>query len=128
MYITLQVQTPKKLVDFEEMLWHIAHQHVEYFVQKRHWFIMVHNPCRFNDAEGRCQIYHTRPTICRDHSTENCEFETGCDFDLHITSYEEMLEYASKRFPSLKERINDPSLLWENREQGNGKHSQRRKR
>lgn len=129
MYLTVQVQTPKRIADFEEMLWHIAHQDVEYFVQNRRWFLMVHNPCRFNDSDGRCRIYNTRPKICRDHKTENCEFETGCDFDLHIINYEQMLEYASRRFPSLKERLGDPSLISENGRRGNnGKHSQARKR
>jgi len=114
MYLTVQVERPRRAVDFEEMLWHVAHQDVEYFVQNRNWYLMIHNPCRFHDGNSRCRIYETRPKICRDHSTDNCEFETGCDFEVHITSYEEMLAYAAKRFPSYKERFTAVGLSAEN--------------
>ena len=110
LYITVQVASPKRLTDFEEMLWHTAHQDVEYFVQKRKWYVMIHNPCRFLNTNSNCEIYENRPQVCRDHNPENCEFETGCDFDLHITSYEEMLEFAARRFPSLRSRQDDPAL------------------
>lgn len=105
MYLTIQVEKPRTLYDFEGMLWRIAHQDIEYFVQEKKWYMMVHNPCRFHDGNSRCRIYESRPKVCRNHSTEKCEFDTPCDFELHIRSYEEMLRYASKKFKSLQGRL-----------------------
>jgi Fe-S-cluster containining protein len=64
------------------------------------WFIQFEGSCRHLQPDGRCAIYMDRPSICRNHSNDFCEFDMPAEegFDLSFRSYEELLGYCRKRF------------------------------
>jgi Fe-S-cluster containining protein len=41
-----------------------------------------------------CGIYETRPQICRDYTTENCEYEDDWVYDHYLETPEQVVEYA----------------------------------
>jgi uncharacterized protein len=44
-YFALQIDTPKRKSDFENIRWYLAHENVSVFVDKRKWFLNVDNKC-----------------------------------------------------------------------------------
>ena len=78
----------------------MSHENVCLFKDDDGWFLLVNNPCSHLLPDGRCGIYETRPQICRDHSNDNCEFDSNLeqDFDLYFDSYDSLLKYCKTRF------------------------------
>jgi hypothetical protein len=51
--------------------------------------------CRHLQPDYRCGIYETRPRICRDYSTENCDYHSGSyGWEHHFTCPEHLDEFA----------------------------------
>jgi Fe-S-cluster containining protein len=44
--------------------------------------------------DNRCGIYETRPQICRDYSTDNCEYEDDSVYDQYFEAAEQISEYV----------------------------------
>ena len=103
MYFSIEIDVPKNIKDFDDILWMIAHRDVEIYTKRRRWYLMVKNPCRFYDPSRGCLIYPSRPRICRQHRTDGCEFDEDYAFDKHFRSYEELERYIRKSAP--KRRI-----------------------
>ena len=99
-YLTQQVDTPRSKEDFHTLLWHIAHQGVEIYQDEDGWFLLISNRCQFIEKDGRCGIYEQRPTVCREHDNEWCEYDEPAEqhFKRHFTSYQQLLKYCKKRF------------------------------
>lgn len=106
-YITQEIDTPRSISDFDQLLWQVAHHDVWVYKDDGAWFITVNNKCRFLGDGGQCGIYDTRPLICREHSNECCEFDGPAedDFELFFNSYEKMLHYCRKRFKNWDKRF-----------------------
>lgn len=73
-YITQQIEAPRSMHAFDNLLWQLSHRDVQLFQDKRGWFLLVNNPCLHLQPDGGCGIYRRRPQVCRDHSSDNCEF------------------------------------------------------
>jgi Fe-S-cluster containining protein len=101
-YITHQIDAPRSKEQFDYLLWQVSHENVALFKDEDGWFLWINNRCSHLMPDGRCAIYATRPQICRDHSNDNCEFDTDIEqeFDLYFDSYESLLKYCKKRFKS----------------------------
>ncbi|MFQ5717408.1 MAG: YkgJ family cysteine cluster protein [Nitrospinales bacterium] len=99
LYFALEIDEPETRKDFESLLWQIAHQNISIYIYRKKWHLMIHNRCNFLMADNKCGIYETRPYICREHSTENCEY-TGDDygFSEHFKSYDELLAYIKENY------------------------------
>ena len=98
LYTAIQVHGPRSRADFDDMLWHISHKNVEYFVEDGKWYLMVHARCDHLRKDNRCAIYEERFRICREHSTGNCEYSSGYSFDHHFRTYEELKAFAEARW------------------------------
>ena len=98
-YFALEVDEPEDRKDFESMLWQIAHQKVSFYIHRKKWYMMVHTRCNFLSEDNQCMIYENRPYICREHSTENCEY-TGEDYGFteHFKSYDDLLAYIKENY------------------------------
>ena len=106
-YITQELDTPRSMEDFDTLLWQISHQDVQAYKDEGDWYLLVNNRCRHILGDGRCGIYDVRPQICREHSNEDCEFNTPAtddDFDLYFPDYESLDKYCRKRFKSWDRR------------------------
>jgi Fe-S-cluster containining protein len=83
-YIALPIDTPKNKRDFDDMRWYIIHENIAVFVEDGDWYIQIHNPCRNILPDGRCANYETRPAICREYTTSECDYHIG---DEEASSY-----------------------------------------
>ncbi len=98
-YFAFEIDEPVTRKDFEALLWQIAHENVTFYIHRKNWHIMIHNRCRFLTPQNQCGIYEQRPYICKEHSTEDCEY-TGEDYGFteHFRSYDELLIYVKENY------------------------------
>jgi len=98
----MEVSAPRSRSDFDDMLWHISHEGVEYFIEDGKWFIRYLGRCRHLGDDNRCAIYEDRFDVCRGHPVDNCEFTGPYDFDYHFHTYEELKTYMDKRWERMR--------------------------
>ena len=55
---------------------------------------MVQTICKALDENNRCKIYEKRPQICREYTTEKCEYEDLFVFEKYFETPEQIEEYA----------------------------------
>jgi Fe-S-cluster containining protein len=63
------------------------------FTDDGDWYLLVHTVCKHLQSDQRCGIYHTRPQICRDYSTKNCEYEDSWTYERYFETPEQVEEY-----------------------------------
>ncbi len=93
-YFALPIETPTEWQDFDFIRWYLLHERASVFVEEACWYLLVHTKCRHLRDDNRCGIYATRPQICRDYSTENCEYEDDWVYDHYWETPEQVEEYA----------------------------------
>lgn len=93
-YFALPFDRPTTWKEFDQMRWFLLHERAAVFVEKGDWYVLVYNVCRHLQADNRCGIYETRPQICRDYSTRNCEYEDSWVYDHYWELPEQVEEYA----------------------------------
>lgn len=113
-YFALPIDTPEESQDFDFIRWYLLHDRASVFVDDGTWYLLVHTTCKHLQPDYRCGIYETRPQICRDYSTDNCEYEDDSTYDQYFESPEQIYEFAEalEAFKSRKViRSRKPSLL-----------------
>ena len=77
------------------------------------WYLLVHTECKHLREDHRCGIYETRPQICRDYTTDECEFDDDWCYEQYFETPEQIDEYADAlygpQFPS-EEQLPEHSL------------------
>ena len=107
-YLTQAIEAPRSMEDFDLLLWQISHQNTQVYRDEDGWFLLVNNRCLHLLPHGRCAIYETRPQICREHSTADCELEGPAgpaDFELFFPDYESLAAYCRNKFKSWDRRF-----------------------
>ena len=51
------------------------------YVEKGQWYLLVMTRCKYLTADDRCRIYLNRPKICREYTTDNCEYDGEWSFE-----------------------------------------------
>jgi len=99
-YVTQQIDAPRSKYDFEILLWQVSHDGVGAYKDDDGWFVMFEARCQHLLGDGRCNIYADRPTICRSHSNDYCEYDAPAEdgFDLYFPDYDSLLSYCKKKF------------------------------
>ncbi len=99
-YVTQQLDTPRSKYDFEILLWQVSHKGVGVYKDDDGWFVMFDAVCTHLEPDGRCGIYEDRPTICRTHDNDYCEYDAPAEdgFELYFPDYTTLLSYCKKRF------------------------------
>jgi Fe-S-cluster containining protein len=97
-YFSLAIDEPTSFADFEFIRWYLLHESATVFVEGTSWYLLVHTVCKHLQSDNRCGIYETRPQICRDYSTDSCEFNDDWTFDQYFETAEQIEEYANARF------------------------------
>jgi hypothetical protein len=96
-YFSLEIDRPRSKRDYNDLLWFLAHDNVSIYIWEKSWYLMVHNRCRFlNKKSNLCEIYDERPKICREHTTDECEFDSEYEFDEHFKTYEDLKRWMKK--------------------------------
>ena len=107
-YITEPLDTPRSIADFDSLLWQVSHEKTQVYKDEDGWYLLVNNACTHLMKDGRCGIYEVRPQVCRDHTNDDCEFDTPAgkeDFELFFPDYKVLLKYCKKRFKSWDQRF-----------------------
>lgn len=107
-YLTQELKTPRSMEDFDLLLWQLSHRDTQAYKDEDGWFLLVNNACRHLLPDGRCGIYETRPQVCRDHSTVDCEVDGPAgadDFDLFFPDYESLDAWCRKKFKNWDARF-----------------------
>ncbi|MFO0915551.1 MAG: YkgJ family cysteine cluster protein [Pirellulales bacterium] len=98
-YFALPIETPTEIRDFEFIRWYLLHERATVFVDEGDWYLMVHTQCKHLRPDQMCGIYETRPIICREYSTDNCEYEDDWVYDKYFETPEQVAEYAEAVLP-----------------------------
>jgi len=99
-YFALPIDTPEDREDYDDIRWYLCHENVSVFVEEGDWYVNVDNKCRhLSDKNYRCDIYKTRPKLCRGYITKDCDLTDGeYDYELHFLSDRQMVEYIKIKF------------------------------
>jgi len=94
----LEIDTPETRQQYDDIRWYLVHQNVFVFIEKKKWYLGVYSRCKHLQADNRCGIYETRPRICREYSTDNCDYHGGeYDWEVLFSSAEQLWAYAEER-------------------------------
>ncbi len=93
-YFALPIETPEDWEDFEFIRWYLLHQRATVFIEDDSWYLLVHNRCKMLGDDNLCIAYETRPEICRDYTTHDCEYEDEWVYDHYFETPEQVFEYA----------------------------------
>ncbi len=97
-YFALSIDTPRTFADFEYLRWYLLHDQASLFVEGVTWYLLVHTTCKHLRDDYRCGIYETRPQICRDYNTDECEYDDSYTYEQYFETPEQIEEYANARF------------------------------
>ena len=97
-YFALPIDTPDCSKDFDYMRWFLLHGQASVFVEDDSWYLLVHTVCKHLQADNRCGIYLTRPEICREYSTDNCEYDEDSTYDKYFETPEQVAEYVEATY------------------------------
>jgi len=104
-YFALPIDNPTTLRDYDNIRWYLIHENVVVFVTDKQWYIGVMTKCKHLQADHRCGIYDVRPRICREFSTDNCDYHGDeYEFELLFTSADQLVQYAEKTLSKKKGR------------------------
>lgn len=106
-YFALPIDTPESREEMDFVRWYLLHEDVSIFVDDGTWFLMVHNECRKLRDDHLCGIYHERPQICREYSTDNCEYDGDGCYDQLFETPEQMWEYMEAVYPLPRKKKKD---------------------
>jgi uncharacterized protein len=92
-YFALPTDKPETREEFEFLRWFLLHEHATAFTEDGSWYVCVHTVCKHLQSDNRCGIYETRPQICRDYTTKDCEYEDDWVYDQYFETAEQVEEY-----------------------------------
>jgi Fe-S-cluster containining protein len=113
-YFALPIDEPTTRKDYDYMRWFLLHDRASIFTDDETWYLLVHTECRHLQADNRCAIYETRPQICREYTTNDCEYDDSWVYDRYFETPEQVEEYAEAilpRRPGSSIRSPQPPLL-----------------
>ena len=89
-YLAIEIDKPKSQRDHDDIRWYLLHEGIGVFVEDGDWFIQIRTRCQQLGLDNLCQIYETRPEICREYEPKDCDY--ACD----DPGYEHLFTHASQ--------------------------------
>lgn len=97
-YFAFEISKPKTRRDYEDMRWYLLHEDCIIFVEEGDWFIQINRKCRELRPDNRCGIYETRPTICREYTTDGCDYHgEEYDYEHLFTEPDQIMEHYKEQ-------------------------------
>src|SRR4051812_13872019 len=97
-YFVLEIDTPETRRAYDDIRWYLVHENVFVFIEKKKWYLGIYSRCKHLQVDNRCGIYETRPKICREYSTDNCDYHGGeYDWDILFSSAEQLEKYGKEK-------------------------------
>ena len=103
-YFALPIDTPETWDDFDDVRWYLAHGQTAVFAEDGQWYLLVKTDCKYLRSDNRCGIYEDRMKICRNYTTDNCEYEDDFTYDKIFEAPEQIWEYAEAILPPRRKR------------------------
>jgi len=97
-------RTPRTWDDFDEIRWYLAHGRTVVYVEQGSWYVLVLGDCQYLTPDLRCAIYHDRPKVCREYTTDECEYDDDWTFEKVFETPEQVWEYAEAILPPRRPR------------------------
>ena len=98
-YFALAIEEPTVRRDWEFVRWYLMHEGATLFREDDDWYLLVHAKCKHLQPDNRCGTYETRPSICREYTTTNCEYEDEYLYEQYLETSEQAAEYAEAVLP-----------------------------
>lgn len=92
-YFALPIDVPDTAKDLDFIRWFLLHESASVFIEDESWYLLVHTTCKHLQPDNRCGIYETRPEICREYSTNNCEYDEDTTYEKYFETPEQVAEY-----------------------------------
>jgi len=92
-YFAWPIERPVERADFDYIRWAMLHSQTTFFVEDDDWYVLVHTTCKHLRPDNLCGIYETRPEICREYSTNDCEFDSHYVYEKYFETPEQVYEY-----------------------------------
>jgi Fe-S-cluster containining protein len=97
-YVSLPIDKPTRARDYDDIRWYLLHEHLSVFVEDGDWYLQIQTPCRHIGPDNLCQVYETRPEICREYQPKDCDYAAGpYQYEHHFTHAEQIEAYYEKR-------------------------------
>ncbi|MGE3243559.1 MAG: YkgJ family cysteine cluster protein [Pirellulales bacterium] len=107
-YFALPIETPETFEDYEFIRWFLLHDRATIFREDEDWYLLVHTTCEHLQADNRCGIYETRPQICRDYTTKDCEYDDDWTYDFYLETADQVAEYTEAVLRKKGKRMRSP--------------------
>lgn len=98
-YFALPLETPEDFKDYEYIRWFLLHERASVFTDEGDWYLLVHTDCQHLQPDHRCGIYATRPQICREYSTDNCEYDEDATYERYFETAAQVYEFSEALLP-----------------------------
>ncbi len=106
-YVAIEIDAPEELKDFEDIKWYVAHKNINVYVDEdNEWHVEFLTPCEhLNPETGLCDIYNTRPRICREFSQDECPFHNDYTEKFTFNKIQDVEDYIKKIFNQGKHEL-----------------------
>jgi|SRR3989344_3835754 len=95
-YITVELAVPKNRKAWDEIRWMLMHENIIVYQDlDGDWIAEFRTKCK-HLYENKCSIYESRPQVCRDHHTHECEANPEPFAKVIFTKPEQVDEYLKK--------------------------------
>ena len=101
-YFALPIEDPETPEEWEYVRWYLMHNGATLFKEDETWYLLVHADCHNLQSDNRCGIYDTRPQVCRDYSTKDCEYDDRWLYEQYLETADQAAEYAEAILPRKK--------------------------
>lgn len=98
-YFSLPIDNPTTWDDYDTIRWYLAHGQTLVYVHQDQWYLLIMTRCRYLRSDHRCSIYLNRPKICREYTTDECEYDDDWSFSKVFETPEQIWEYAEAVLP-----------------------------
>lgn len=104
-YFALPIDNPKSARQYDDIRWYLCHENVVVFIEEKQWYLGIMSRCKHLQPDNRCGIYEKRPSVCREYTTDNCDYHGGeYNFEKLFTSAEQLEAYAKEKLKHQRER------------------------
>ena len=98
-YFALPLDEPTTHEEWEYIRWFLLHDAASVFREDGSWYLLIHTVCKHLQSDNRCGIYNTRPQVCREYSTNDCEYEDDSVYEQYLETAEQVSEYVEAVAP-----------------------------
>jgi len=93
-YFALPIENPDTYSELEYLRWFLLHERASVFKEDDDWYLLVHTQCKHLQDNNMCGIYDTRPEICREYTTKNCEYDDDWTYEFYLETAEQVGDYT----------------------------------